>query len=693
MRRFLFYISNQCAMQLKLLIAFLLGFVIPQTVYSQTIEPGISEKLAHLRKQHISNLHYVLHFHITEFSKYIAAEEEIYFDYTASDQPLQIDFKASPHRIEKLLVNGKPLQVDHRNEHILILPGRLRKRNNALKIRFVSAGSSAKIDTNGLAYTLFVPAKAREVFPCFDQPDLKARISLKLSVPRGWTAVSNGAIIDSVNTLSGVTFNFGATQPISTYLFAFAAGKFSKYTERREDKTINFYYRETDRAKIDSSLKKCMDLNFRALNYLSDYLDMHYPFPKFDFVEIPRFSVSGMEHPGAVFYNGRTLFMDVASATEEFARANTIGHEVSHMWFGDDVTMRWFNDVWLKEVFANYLGNRFASSISPQKDLKKKAILSNFPAAFSVDRYPSSEPIDRALPNLNQAGLVYGSITYNKAPVAIHQLALLIGEDAFRHGLQDYVKTFKGSNADFSELMSVFQKHTKEDLKHFSDAWIDQPGRPVISYSMDTADGRIQKFSFTQQGEWNKDMTWPQRFEIMLAYDNGEFQTIPVHLSKRAQDVPEVIGMKCPKYILFNSSGEGYGIFPFDKNVLKHFDEIKVPEARAATVINLFERMLSIKADSEKIEKGYTINAEQLLRILLDLAATEPDKQILERELAYVQSIYWRYMDETGRTTLNTFVENSLRKALQQQVPGNRTAVLRSYMRIAESIPVLDTLY
>ncbi len=612
----------------------------------------------------------------------MSAEEKIYFGYAAPHESLLIDFKSLPNSIKKLRVNGKSVKVDHRNEHLIIPSRYLRHGKNEVEISFISSSKPVKIDTNGLAYTFFVPAKAREAFPCFDQPDLKASFSLKLTVPRGWTAVSNGVLTDSVNTESKTTFNFAPTLPISTYLFAFAAGKFSKYSETRKGRTINFYYRETDRVKIDSSLLKCMDLNFRALDFLSEYLGMPYPFPKFDFVEIPQFSVSGMEHPGAVFYNGRTLFMDVASATEEFARANTIGHEVSHMWFGDDVTMRWFNDVWLKEVFANYMGNRFASSISPQKDLRKKAVLSNFPATFSVDRYPSSEPINRSLPNLNQAGLVYGSITYNKAPIAIHQLALLMGEEAFRSGLQDYVSTFKGGNADLSELMLVFQKHTTADLKQFSKAWIDQPGRPVINFRMDTAEGKITGLTFTQQGEWNKEMTWPQRFEILLAYSDGVYKKLPVNLNAATQNVPEATGVKVPDYIIFNSSGEGYGIFPFDERALKNFEKINIPEARASTVINLFERMLRRE-----------ILPERLLEIFLLWSATEPDRQILERELKYVESIYWRYLNAARRKELNATVEQSLHNALKIQDAANRTAVFRTFIRIAESDLAVMAMY
>lgn len=676
----------------RFLFSLMISFAMSQYCFSQTIENGVSENLAKSRKEHITNLSYTLHLRISPSLLYMPAEEEIHFDYGLASEPLQIDFKVSPHRISALWVNGQAATVNYQNEHLIIPATQLRSTGNEVTIHFASSGNAVKIDTNGLVYTLLVPAKAREVFPCFDQPDLKAVFSLKLTIPREWVAVSNAAVIDSALTPADNTITFAPTQPISTYLFAFAAGKFSKYSEEREGRTINFYYQETDRAKIDSSLVKCVDLNFRALDYLSGYLGMAYPFSKFDFVEIPRFSVSGMEHPGAIFYNGRTLFMDAASATEEFARANTIGHEVSHMWFGDDVTMKWFNDVWLKEVFANYLGNRFASSVSPQKDLKKKSVLSNYPAAYSVDRYPSSEPINRNLPNLNQAGLVYGSITYNKAPIAIHQLALLMGEDAFRRGLQEYVRTFKGGNADFSELMSVFQNNTSADLNQFSKSWIDQPGRPVIGYVLDTAQGKITKLTFTQRGEWNKEMLWPQRFEILLAFADGTFQSVAINLTSAVQDVPELIGKKAPRYIVFNSSGEGYGIFPIDKNILKHFDEVKLPEARAASVINLFERMLAGK-HLEEYDHVSAMSAEQLLRLLLNLAATEPDKQILERELNYIQAIYWRYLNSKNRQRLNAFVENSLLETLQQQSADNRTPVYRTFIRIAESKPSLVALY
>src|SRR5439155_23797385 len=194
-------------------------------------------------------------------------------------------------------------------------------------------------------------------------------------------------------------------------------------------------HRETDAKKVERNKKAVFDLHASSLEWLEKYTGIPYRFGKFDFVLIPSFQFSGMEHPGTIFYNSASILLD-ESATENqmLSRAETIAHETAHMWFGDLVTMEWFNDVWMKEVFANFMAAKIVNLSYPQVNHDLRFLLSNYPAAYEIDRTQGANPIRQQLANLNDAGSLYGAIIYQKAPIVMRQLEMILGADAFRDG-------------------------------------------------------------------------------------------------------------------------------------------------------------------------------------------------------------------------------------------------------------------
>lgn len=662
--------------------------------FAQKVDKGVTEELATWRKREISNIKYQLSYTIPTSAQPITAKEVIQFDLNDTDKEVQIDFKTELKYIKRVVVNNQIVKPLFINEHIILQPALLVKKNNQVQIDFDVSGNSIKTDTGGLVYTLFVPANARESFACFDQPDLKASFELTLTIPKTWVAVSNGKAVKQTETSTEKTCYFEPTAPISTYLFCFAAGKFNVYSETRDGRTINFYYRETNKNKLDSNLVTCMDLQFNALAFVSDYLQSAYPFSKFDFVEIPGFGVGGMEHPGSIFYRGDEIFLEKPSATDIYSRKRIIGHEVSHIWFGDLVTMKWFNEVWLKEVFSNYMGDKFANTQGADKDFNKKFLLGNFPLAYSIDRFPSSNPILLQLPNLDQAGLAYGEISYFKTPIMMHQLELLIGEENFRKGVQDYIKKYMWANADFSQLIEEFKKYTTADLDYWLEAWVKNQGRPVIHFTIDTTGGTINQFLFTQYGEYHEKRILPQQFDMMLYYDSSTTETIHVNLIGASQQISELIGKKAPALILFNTSGEGYGVFPIDKAFvnkgLRHTSVV----TRASAIINLFELMLRSKEkEPGQFSNVYKPRPREMLDLLCSLVSWETDRQLLERELRYISTIYWNLLKPASRQEVNPLLEEALLNAIQQQTIPNRTSIFRTYIKIAGSAKAIDSLY
>src|SRR5215831_2021752 len=443
-------------------------------------EPGISEKLARERAGRVSNVRYELSFSIPrEKTAVISGREVVSFALADASEPLLLDFEPGPsRRVRTVTAGAARIDAGVSNGHLVLPPSSLHKGDNRVAIDF-DAGDAPLNRNDDFLYTILVPARAHEAFPCFDQPDLKARWTLSLDVPDGWETLANGAET-SRSTRDGRTHvAFAETQPISTYLFAFAAGKFAVERGERDGRTMRMFHRETDPSKVARNRDAIFTLHAAALDWMQRYTGISYAFGKFDFLLVPAFQFGGMEHPGAIFYNASALLLDPsATQNDMLERASVISHETAHMWFGDLVTMRWFNDVWLKEVFANFMAAKIVNPSFPAINHDLRFLLDYYPLAYDIDRTEGSNPIRQPLANLNEAGTLYGNIIYDKAPIVMRQLERLVGDDSFRDGLRDYLKRFSFANATWGELIRILDDRTPEDLAAWSRAWVEERGRP-----------------------------------------------------------------------------------------------------------------------------------------------------------------------------------------------------------------------
>src|SRR5262252_1175529 len=425
------------------------------TASAHAQEPGISATLARDRAGRVSNLRYELSFSIPkDKAAVINGHEVVTFTLGDASRPLFLDFEpAASRRVRELTIGTDRLEPRIVNGHVELPAAALHVGENRVAIEF-DAGDAPLNRNDDFLYTIFVPARAHEAFPCFDQPDLKARWHLELTVPDGWASVGNGAEVSRISRDGRTRLTFGETQPISTYLFAFAAGKFSEERAERNGRMFRMLHRETDAAKIARNRDEIFDLHAAALRWLEDYTGIPYPFGKFDFVLVPAFQFGGMEHPGAVFYNASGLMLDEsATQNQRLERASTISHETAHMWFGDLVTMRWFTDVWMKEVFANFMAAKIVNPSFPNVNHDLRFLHAYYPLAYEVDRTAGTNAIRQPLENLKDAGTLYGAIIYQKAPIVMRQLETIMGPDAFREGLREYLWEHKFSNASWSDLI------------------------------------------------------------------------------------------------------------------------------------------------------------------------------------------------------------------------------------------------
>lgn len=329
---------------------------------SPNIEPGVSLELAKFRKANISNITYELYFNLpAERSETIDAQATISFDLKEVGHDVQLDFRETDDHLHSLSINGEQVQITFVNEHIILPADHLTSGTNTVDIDFTAGESSLNRNPDYL-YTLFVPDRARTAFPLFDQPDLKAVFDLTLEIPKHWEAIANAPINYEHESDSTKTLNFAPSDLISSYLFSFVAGDFEKITQSIDDVEMTMLHRESDQDKADRNIDDIFRLHKASLDWLEDYTGIDYPFQKFDFALIPSFQYGGMEHVGAIQYNASSLFLEEdPSDSQLLSRASLIAHETAHMWFGDLVTMEWFNDVWTKEVFANFMAAKIVN--------------------------------------------------------------------------------------------------------------------------------------------------------------------------------------------------------------------------------------------------------------------------------------------------------------------------------------------
>ena len=653
------------------------------------IESGVSEELAKLREQQLSNIKYDLSFYIPDsLNESVQGDILIRFDYKKIEKhPLILDFRNTKESVYKVKLNERKINYMFSNEHIIIDNSKLNEGENTIEIEFESSDRALNRNKEYL-YTLFVPDRACTAFPCFDQPSLKARFKPEISIPKQWIAVSNSNIADTISDSSHNIYVFAETEPISTYLFSFVAGKFDVAKKKYPEREIAMYYRESDTLKVFRNLDKIFELQYSSLKWLENYTQIKYPFSKLDFIVIPSFQYSGMEHPGAILYRDSKLFLDeTAGIRDELNRANLIAHETAHMWFGDLVTMEWFSEVWLKEVFANFIADKIVNPQYPNINHNLNFLINHYPSAYSVDRTKGANPISQKLDNMKNAGILYGSIIYHKAPIVMKHLEMIIGEQDLKNGLHKYLNNNKYGNATWDDLMEILSEKTDYNLKQWSENWVYKPGMP--HYFVDKAINVHDKVSSLIIQQTNLEETgilWNQKLTLFV---DDEILREKYHIE--LTDTINVLSLERVKNqnisVIPNVDGLSYGCFELDSlsadHVIKKLYSEKDPVIRCAMYMILYENMLNQR-----------ISPLKLLNVFTDLLAINDDAQNVDLLLSYTETIFWRFLNQRQRESFAAQLEQSLwDQLLIQKNISVKSSVFKTYAFCAISDEAIENLY
>ncbi|WP_428230423.1 M1 family metallopeptidase [Flavobacterium sp.] len=675
---------------MKIFYSLLCVFAIAISGFSQSkqkevlvLENGVSEQLAIFRKHQISNVTYGLSFEIPQ-QKQQEINSNLTLNLTISDlsQPLYLDFKEKTQNIKSIEVNGKSTGIVHEKGHIVIVPESLVLGKNTVTILFI-AGNLSLNRNDDFLYTLLVPDRASTLFPCFDQPDIKATYKLSLTVPKDWTVLAGADVKEKAEKGDFTAYTFGESDKMSTYLFSFVAGKFKSVTQRPGNREMTMLYRENNAEKIRVSVDTIFSLHQQSVDFLEKYTNYKFPFQKLDFASIPVFQYGGMEHVGAIQYRESTLFLDNSSTdSEKLDRAKLIAHETSHMWFGDLVTMKWFDDVWMKEVFANFMADKIMNPIFPKVNHNLQFLTAHYPNAYAEDRSLGTHPIKQHLANLKDAGSLYGAIIYNKAPIMMRQLEASMGKEAFQNGIEKYIKKYANDNADWNNLVEILDAETPLDMQKWSEVWVNKSGRAIFTNKIEyNAKKRITAFEISQQSEDKSENVWPQIFDVGLVYPD-QVKVINVTIKDKNLLLKEAIGLEKPLSIIYNYNGFGYGIFPLDGNITSVLS-LKDEVARASTYINIYENTLTGNVAPNKAFDCFIKGIQQ-----------EENELVLKIITNQTSTIFWKFLTQKQQTKAQKQLEDVLYKRLQANLSSNiKKTLFNLFSSIAYSDSAKAKLY
>ncbi|HTV16997.1 MAG TPA: M1 family aminopeptidase, partial [Acidobacteriaceae bacterium] len=635
-------------------LGLVLGVTMLAGAQTATVPDGIPRALAQERAARVSDLHYKLSFDLRPHAATTEATEEIRFQLRDASTPLLLDFRDG--EMAELRVNGLTVAAQIAHGHLVLPAGALRTGENRVDAKFTAnigvAGKAItrfedKDDGNEYLYTLFVPMDAEMAFPCFDQPDLKGRFTLTVTAPNAWNVIANTSPESKFASGGMHTTAFAETEPIPTYLFAFAAGPFVNVHPQAG--MPNVWVRKSQVKKAVDAVPAVQEAAAQGMEYLGKYFNEPFPFPKYEMVLIPGFAYGGMEHAGATFLREESvIFRSAPTAINRLNRDVVVLHELTHQWFGDATTMRWFDDLWLKEGFAQYMAYKTLAALHPDEPIWQRFYQSIKPLAYGIDETEGTTPIYQDIPNLNVAKSAYGAIVYEKAPGVLRQLNYVLGDEAFQRGLQIYLAQHKYGNATWSDLIGAFQTASGRDLTSWADMWIRHRGMPRVDTQWSCDGGRLSTLRLTQTPVLGGDDVWPIATEVALGYAGGSVKTLRADLTGKSADVPlGAGGQACPAWVFANNDDHAYGLFLLDAK-----SQAAVIQQVAATP-DLFRRTLLWGALWDAVREAQLDPAEYADHALKALPQ-ERDELLAASLLGRTQTAVHHYVSAAAQKELLT---------------------------------------
>ncbi|MFE9928538.1 aminopeptidase N [Streptomyces sp. NPDC005533] len=646
---------------------------------------------------------------------------EIGFDCADPDAPVFLDLRAP--RVREVVVNGRALEADRVFRDSRIELAHLVAGRNEVRVvadcAYTNTGEGLHrftdpVDGNTYLYSQFEVADARRVFACFDQPDLKARFGFTVTAPADWTVVSNAAAVTvaeatdgdpAVRQAAATVWSFGRTPRLSTYVVSLVAGPYHavRAEHRCGDRTIplGLYCRKSLAEHLDPD--EILAVTRQGFDWFEDRFGHPYPFEKYDQIFVPGFNAGAMENAAAVTFHEKYVFRSRATEAAHRKRAATILHELSHMWFGDLVTMAWWSDLWLNESFATY--SSFAcQALGPDPrwaDAWTTFANHQKAKAYRQDQLPSTHPVVAEIRDLDDVLVNFDGITYAKGASVLKQLVAYVGMDAFFEGVRAYFAAHAYGNTRLTDLLGALEEASGRDLGTWSKQWLETAGINVLRPEIETdADGIITAFRIRQEapdlppGVPGEATLRPHRIAVGSYTPDGA--NGPLRRTHRTEldvaaaaytDVPDMVGRRRPDVVLLNDDDLSYAKVRFDEVSLgaltRHLGSFADPLPRALCWAAAWD----MTRDGELAARDY-------LSLVLSAIGSESDIGVVESLHRQVLQALHHFTDPAERGRLTADWAAAALERLRAAEPGSdhQLAWMRAFVTAARTDAHLDLL-
>jgi aminopeptidase N len=577
------------------------------------------------------------------------SEVVLRFSCARPDPDLFLDF--ADGTVRSVEVNGLPCHDVHDGTRIR-LPGL--GSSNVVRIVTESPYSNTgkglnrfvdPVDEGVYLHTDFEPFDAHRVFPCFDQPDLKASIRFTVLAPAGWEVVSNArAEAEPAEEDGRIRWVFRPTPPISTYLAMVAAGPFHKVTDRHGAIDLGLYCRRTLAEHLEP--EEWMEITKQGFDFFEAAFGYPYAFDKYDQLVVPEFAAGAMENPGAVTFHEHYIFRSRVTATEREMRAGTVLHEMAHMWFGDLVTMRWWNDLWLNESFASYAG--VLSEVESTRFKEGWTIFANFEKTWALqqDQLPTTHPIVADIPDVLSVHLNFDGITYAKGAAVLKQLVAWVGMEGFLEGMKRYFARHEYGNTELRDFLAALEEASGRDLDTWSREWLQTAGVNTLRPQVTVNGDRYTTFVVQQEAiEACPDLR-SHRIAVGL-YDDEDGrlrrrQRAEIDVVGPTTEVGDLAGERVPALALVNDDDLTFAKVRFDDRSLatvrERLSDLDDPLARAVCWTACWD----MARDAE-------LSAREYLQVPLRHLGRETEVGLVERTLGQATAAIYLYGDPDNR--------------------------------------------
>ncbi|MEZ4501259.1 MAG: aminopeptidase N [Dehalococcoidia bacterium] len=629
---------------------------------------------AEARAGRVSNVSYDIDLSLTRNAETYRGDVTVRFD-LAGDGDTFLDFRGKT--IELLEVNGTAIEALSWTGYRLTLPGEhLAAGSNVVHVVYENEydhtgdGLHQFVDPEDgeeYLYTNFEPYESHRLFPQFDQPDIKARYRLVVSAPEAWEIIANSRETASEATSDGRTrHTYEETAPFSTYLFAMIAGPYHVFRDEHGGVPLGFFCRRSLVKHVDTD--ELFEVTKQGLDFYASFFDYPYPFTKYDQIFVPEFNAGAMENVGAVTHSERLVFRDPPTDTQRLSRAEVLLHEMAHMWFGNLVTMRWWNDLWLNESFATYM-----AYLSLVEATRFKTAWQAFNSgmknwAYRQDQLVTTHPIAGEVADTDQTFLNFDGITYGKGAAVIKQLVAAMGIDGFRDGMRRYFKRHEFSNTTLSQFLDALGEGVGRDLHEWARAWLETPSLNTVAASWETDGDRLSSFALTQTAPEAYPTLRPHHLEVALVrgVEGGApaVEALDVDLAGESVEVSEAVGRPAPDFVFPNHNDHGFAKVALDEASLAwlrdHLGTIEDPLLRQLVWQTLWQ-----------MTRDQQLRSTEYLELAAANAPDERDTELIETILATATATIGRYVPEDQRIpSAHRFFE-AARDALQTAPQGD----------------------